>query len=186
MNGSKEWIVHIFSLIIFFAIFMMIPILILDKGIPFDGGQLSIHFYSPRITLLRYNIQKKEIVLTIKNGNLEKVATNERQYSLNQFEKSQPKMYKKIKNTVNEFNSTYRLLVAYVVIIFASGIVFLIPLEFDKNMIITNFICSFASICVTVLYFKNPSLKSDYLLSIVVIFYSTVQTMIKLRTALRW
>ena len=181
MNGSKKWVDHMFFFIIFFAV-SMIPIFIWDKGIPFEGGQLSIHFYSPRITLIRYNKQKKEIGLTIKNGNLEKVAINECQYSLNQLKKSQPK---KTKNAVNKFNSEYRRLVAYIVIIFTIGFVYLIPLEFDKKMIITDFICSSASIWVTVLYFTNPSLKSDYLLSIVVIFYSTAQIVIKLRTALR-
>lgn len=185
MNVLKKCRNHLLISIMCLAVLMII-IISWDKGIPSKGGQLSIHFDSPRITLIRHNTPKRKIVLTEENGNLEIVSVNGRQYNLNQFKKSQPKKYKKIKNVINDLNTTYRCLVALMVIIFTIGFVYLIPLEFDKKMIITDFICSSASIWVTVLYFTNPSLKSDFLLSIVVLFYSTGQILIKLRTSLRF
>lgn len=179
MNVLKKWpyIFITFSLLLFATIFVV------NRGIPIYGGQLSINFYDCRTTLLRYNKQKKEIGFTSKDGNIEKISINKHQYSLKQLKKNQPKRYKRIINSVKEFNFAYRYFVAFLAFILAVIIVFLIPEKFDRNMIITNLICTIASIFVTISRFTNPSLKNDYILSIVVIFYSTAQMAIKLRTS---
>ena len=179
MNAlKKRFYTFIISLVLLVA-----TIFVLVRGIPIYGGQLSINFYDFRTTLLRYNKPKKESVFTLKDGNIENISINKSQYSLKQLKKNKPKKYKRIINTVKEFNFAYHYLVAFLTLILAVIIVFFIPEKYDRNMIYTNLICTIASIFVTISHFTNPSLKSDYILSIVVIFYSTAQMAIKVRTS---
>lgn len=181
-NIILKYIASLLTCNLIFCAFMLCSFYLIPK---FMGENFSIGVENSRAVVLKVDkgMNKKGEFL-FENGNLRTLKINGNIYTKEKYIKSKSgDEYSFVKNLLDMLEILIRILVVFLVVVAAWSIVFFSP-EKVKNgdMLYTNMIPTICSTFITIITFVVPGLKNDYIISLVVIFYTIIQAEIKYKS----
>lgn len=185
MKKSKIILIYIVTLFMcnfIFCVFMLGLSCLIPKLM---GENLSISVESPRVVVVKADKGvNKKVEFLFKNGNLKTLKFNKKIYTKTKYIKSKSgDEYSFIKNILNMMESCMRILVVLLIAVAAWSIVFFSPEEVKNgDMLYTNMIPTVFTTIITVITFVVPGIKNDYIISLIVVFYTIIQAEIKYKS----